>query len=329
MFKQFRMNSILIFCTMGIFTVTVAVGMLLCTSAACSTTEKIDPGCPYYQTKQAVERELTATDPALTGDDVGQLQKRLKRLDFYRGQVDGVYGSATIAAVIEFQKCHGLEPDGVVEEFIWQEIDQAQYVWGEQNKTPPPPGEVSIVVDTYRRKLTIMSDGEPYKQYPVAPGKYKTPTPIGNFKVLHKAAHWGTGFGTRWLGLTVPWGIYGIHGTNNPGAIGSYASHGCIRMNNSNVEEIYPWVKPGTSVTIIGNPFRYQPSQYRTMRRDERGGDVMEVQLRLQRLGFYTGPIDGIWGGGMERAVLQFRETQGLAKDNSVDADIYQLLGLL
>jgi len=67
MFKQFRMNSILIFCTMGIFTVTVAVGMLLCTSAACSTTETIDPGCPYYQTKQAVERKLTATDPALTG----------------------------------------------------------------------------------------------------------------------------------------------------------------------------------------------------------------------------------------------------------------------
>ncbi|MBF7083119.1 L,D-transpeptidase family protein [Desulfallas sp. Bu1-1] len=197
-----------------------------------------------------------------------------------------------------------------------------------ENKTPPPPGEVSILIDTSRRVLTVMSDGEPYKQYPVAVGKHETPTPIGNFKVLHRAMNWGTGFGTRWIGLTVPWGIYGIHGTNKPYSIGSYASHGCIRMNNRHVEEIYPWAKPGTKVIITGNPFKYQSDEFRTMRRDERGGDVMEVQIRLKRLGFYDGPIDGIWGGGMERAVIAFRKSRGLSGDNSVNADVYRLLGL-
>ncbi len=327
MAKHLKANYAVLLTTGCIFAAVIVVLMVLSTRPV-QAAKSAAPGCPYYQTEQEVERELTATEPALKGDDVIQVQERLKQLDFYHGGIDGVYGPATIAAVIEFQKSHGLEPDGVVEEFVWQELDQAQFAWGANEKTPPPPGEVSIVVDTYRRKLTVMSDGEPYKQYPVAPGKYKTPTPIGNFKVLRKAVHWGTGFGTRWIGLTVPWGTYGIHGTNNPGAIGSYASHGCIRMNNHNVEEIYPWVKPGTPVTLIGNPFRYQPSQYRTMRRDERGGDVMEIQLRLQRLGYYTGPIDGIWGGGMERAVLQFRENKGLAKDNAVDYAVYQALGL-
>lgn len=209
------------------------------------------------------------------------------------------------------------------QEFAMQGQDMAS-----KGKTPVPPGEVSILIDTSTRVLTVMSNGEPYKQYPVAVGKHETPTPIGNFKVLRRAMNWGTGFGTRWIGLTVPWGIYGIHGTNKPYSIGSYASHGCIRMNNSHVEEIYPWVKPGTKVIIIGNPFRYQSGEFRTMRRDERGGDVMEVQIRLKRLGFYDGPIDGIWGGGMERAVVAFRKSRGLSSDNSVNAEVYRLLGL-
>ena len=47
--------------------------------------------------------------------------------------------------------------------------------------------------------------------------------------------NWGGGFGTRWLGLNVPWGIYGIHGTNQPWSIGTQASAGCIRMFNRHV----------------------------------------------------------------------------------------------
>ncbi len=43
----------------------------------------------------------------------------------------------------------------------------------------------------------------------------------------------------RWIGLNVPWGVSGIHGTNMPGTIGSEASHGCIRMLDKDVEEHY------------------------------------------------------------------------------------------
>jgi peptidoglycan hydrolase-like protein with peptidoglycan-binding domain len=327
MAKQLNATCSIIIAAICVFAATLWGLMFLGTSPSWAATLSAYC-CPFYHPEQEVKRVLTFTNPALKGSDVIQLQEYLKQLKFYRGKVDGVYGAATVKAVMEFQKAHGLEPDGVVEESVWQELDEVQFVLGAPSKIQPPPGEVSIVVDTYRRKLTVMSDGEPYKQYPVATGKYETPTPVGNFKVLHKAANWGTGFGTRWLGLTVPWGIYGIHGTNKPYAIGSHASHGCIRMNNHDVEEIFPWVKPGTPVTLIGNQFCYQPSEYRTMRRDSRGSDVMEVQLRMQRLGFYNGPIDGIWGGGMEKAVLQLRKSRGLSNDNSVDSEVYHLLGL-
>ncbi len=64
--------------------------------------------------------------------------------------------------------------------------------------------------------------------------------------------------GTRWMGLDVPWGNYGIHGTNADWAIGTYVSNGCIRMHNWDVEAIYPLVVLGTPVDIVG----YYPGSY-------------------------------------------------------------------
>jgi len=66
------------------------------------------------------------------------------------------------------------------------------------------------------RILEVYNDGQLYKKYRVAVGKSETPTPVGEWKVVWKDYNWGSGFGTRWMGLNVPWGIYGIHGTNNP-----------------------------------------------------------------------------------------------------------------
>ena len=113
--------------------------------------------------------------------------------------------------------------------------------------TPPlakPEGEMMIVVDTIQLKLTLYVDGEPYKTYPVAVGRPNqfTLSPVGEWRIVHKSRNWGGGFGTRWMGLNVPWGIYGIHGTNKPWSIGTRASAGCIRMFNRDVEELYAWV---------------------------------------------------------------------------------------
>ena len=44
---------------------------------------------------------------------------------------------------------------------------------------------------------------------------------------------------------------YGIHGTNNPDSIGTAASSGCIRMRNSDVEELYSLVQVGTPVRLV------------------------------------------------------------------------------
>lgn len=47
------------------------------------------------------------------GQEVRNIQTRLKSWDYYTGWIDGIYGAYTKNAVIKFQKKHGLTPDGI------------------------------------------------------------------------------------------------------------------------------------------------------------------------------------------------------------------------
>ena len=47
------------------------------------------------------------------GDEVRQIQTKLKRWGYYSGNVDGIYGSKTLAAVKWFQSKNGLTADGI------------------------------------------------------------------------------------------------------------------------------------------------------------------------------------------------------------------------
>ncbi|SHE88309.1 Lipoprotein-anchoring transpeptidase ErfK/SrfK [Desulfofundulus australicus DSM 11792] len=276
---------------------------------------------------QDTEQVLRIGAPSRASEDVYHLQQLLNRLGYYHGPVDGIYGPATAGAVKLFQIDRHLLPDGVVGPATWNAIGQTATRPAASQQAPPPAKDVRILIDTTRRTLTVFFDGQPYRQYPVAVGKFETPTPLGNFRVVRKAMHWGTGFGSRWLGLNVPWGLYGIHGTNKPWSIGSYASHGCIRMHNRDVEEIYPWIPVGAQVTITGNPFTYREPPFRDLRRDFCGSDVMEVQRTLARLGLFKGKIDGTWRWDMEESVYRFRALHNLSRDNVIDKPAYRALG--
>ena len=48
-----------------------------------------------------------------SGSTVRTIQTKLKRWGYYTGNVDGIYGSKTVAAVKHFQRSNGLTPDGI------------------------------------------------------------------------------------------------------------------------------------------------------------------------------------------------------------------------
>lgn len=107
-----------------------------------------------------------------------------------------------------------------------------------------------IEVDTKGHILQVYNNNTIIKQYPVAVGKTSTPTPLGNWTIIKKGL-WGEQFGGHFMQLSVPSGIYGIHGTDKPWSIGMAVSNGCIRMYNKDAEELYNMIPIGTLVHVF------------------------------------------------------------------------------
>lgn len=126
-----------------------------------------------------------------------------------------------------------------------------------------------IVISKGSNTLSLYEDDQLVKVYPVGTGRTEELTPEGTFPIVLKTWYpsWTnpeTGqttpggspqnpLGSRWMGLGVGntgGHSYGIHGTNRPETVGTYISHGCVRMLNRDVEELYDLVPVGTQVRI-------------------------------------------------------------------------------
>ncbi len=128
----------------------------------------------------------------------------------------------------------------------------------------------TIEINLSTNRLTFYDGLKVLKTYPVATGQPSFPTPQGTWEIVYKRMHptwtnpdpegWGkempksippgpgNPLGTRAMSTSAS-GIL-IHGTYASGSIGTYASHGCIRMFLSDVEALYPQVPIGTPVLI-------------------------------------------------------------------------------
>ena len=186
----------------------------------------------------------------------------------------------------------------------------------------------AIHVDVEQKRLTLFQGDQLIKTYPIATGAWDTPTPIGVFTITHRFSGQMGGFGTCFLGLNVPWGNYGIHGTNKPESIGYAASHGCIRMNVADAEELYALVPNGTKVVIECGPYGELGGTLRLLENGDRSAAVRAVQRKLRALGFYQGWPDGVFGDGTQKAVNAAREAYGLIPNGQVDWALYHALGL-
>lgn len=265
--------------------------------------------------------------PRANAGEVIELQQRLRTLGYYSGNIDGVFGAVLEFSVRKFQSDQGLVANGVVGDATWLALASGS-VPVSTSSPPKPEGTMHIVIDTRSLRLTLFVDGKPYKSYPIAVGRQEKWdwSPVGEWKIVNKGLNWGGGFGTRWMGLNVPWGVFGIHGTNKPYSIGTRASGGCIRMYNHHVEELYGWIPLGTKVIISGDspPIAFG----RTLTVGSTGKDVVAIQTRLKELGFSVGETDGRWGPTSQAAARSLQELYGLPANGEIYTDMYYILGL-
>lgn len=123
------------------------------------------------------------------------------------------------------------------------------------------PGNFSITIEREKNILILYREGKFFKEYSVATGRDLS-TPLGEYTIASKlikppwiwkgevitADDEDYPLGTRWMGLSST--RIGIHGTKDPQYIGEYVSSGCIRMHNSDIEELFKIVPFGTKVII-------------------------------------------------------------------------------
>jgi lipoprotein-anchoring transpeptidase ErfK/SrfK len=119
-----------------------------------------------------------------------------------------------------------------------------------------------LEADLSRRLVTVRRDGHAVRRFRVAVGRPSTPTPTGRFAItdkLHFTDHsraygWGaialTGHQTHiepgWKGGN----RLAIHGTSDPGSIGSAASFGCLRASDTDVRWLVHHAYLGSIVEI-------------------------------------------------------------------------------
>ena len=184
----------------------------------------------------------------------------------------------------------------------------------------------AIVINLPSRTLELYSGNVLVKTYPVAIGKFSTPTPLGAFSIFYKEVNpdWyppkggpvvpsgpDNPLGYRWMEF-LP--LYGIHGTNAPWDIGKAVSNGCVRMQEADVEELFEIIPYGTPVTVTYDRVKVQVDENQVsvgIYPDVYGQGGIPVEEVKQKLATHN--LQGIVNDAYIRALIQEEAGQQVA----------------
>ena len=317
-----------------------------------------------------------------SGELVAQIQTRLAELGFYNAKVSGGYYKVTKAAVKAFQSHNGLNADGIAGRDTQEMLFSSAAVSAEATPRPSPtpePTKYTLMVDV-TNQITRAYTYDENGQYTVlvremicSTGTSKYPTPCGTTIMPKKRARWGyfPTWGSHAQYLTRIDSANAFHSVlySEPDettlsvksfdALGTPASHGCVRLLVSDAKWIYENCKEGTIITVYEgnydpeytmtlkptlntstlreNPLPsptaapvYSPENWptkcRTLSKGKTGEDVYMLQMRLTELGYYHGSVTGGYYGGTIQAVKDFQKDHGLTVDGAAGKQTQALL---
>jgi len=129
----------------------------------------------------------------------------------------------------------------------------------------------TIVVKTSERRLYFVLDGRNALRFPVGVGKAGQEwTGLARITGKYVRPAWAPPADIRrenprlpavipggapnnpmgQFAMTLGDGTYAIHGTDRPASVGRFVSHGCIRMYNADIRELFSMVTVGTPVIV-------------------------------------------------------------------------------
>ncbi|MGB3671186.1 MAG: L,D-transpeptidase [Phormidesmis sp.] len=158
------------------------------------------------------------------------------------------------------------ETEATETESVETESVETEPVETESVETESAEQTLSLRLDLSDRRVYVQRGETVETSYPVAVGRSGWETPIGDFEVSSQLSEpgWTNPFtneimppgpdnplGDRWIGFwTDGTNVIGFHGTPNRDSVGQAASHGCVRMYNEHIRELYDIIALGTPVTV-------------------------------------------------------------------------------
>jgi L,D-transpeptidase ErfK/SrfK len=191
-------------------------------------------------------------------------------------------------------------------------------VWLPTRYLLPDSEPEGLVLNIPEMRLYDFTGEDGPRVYAAAVGDAEDPTPTGRFRIGAKRRYpaWyvprsirekrpelpavvppgpGNPLGSRWM--TIGTTSYGIHGTNVVWSIGRTATHGCVRLYEDEVQELFERIVPGTPIHLVYQLFKWgsdgttlfleaHPDLY------EREPDLLGAALQVPRALGLLGAID-------------------------------------
>jgi lipoprotein-anchoring transpeptidase ErfK/SrfK len=187
---------------------------------------------------QAIRPHASSGD---RGPSVRYVQRTLSKLH-YAVSHTGVYDTATSLAVIAFEKMTGKARDGVADHAVFTSLRHG----GGRFRVKYPRDGRHVEASLGKQVLALINPGgRVLRIYTTSSGKPSTPTVLGRFHVYQKSP--GTNSEGMFMSNYFIRG-YAIHGY--PDVPVFAASHGCLRIPNSDAVAVFNWIRIGTIVDV-------------------------------------------------------------------------------
>lgn len=220
-----------------------------------------------------------------SSSDIEKAQTMLKALGMYSGQITGNVGSKTQAAIIAFQKKHGLTQSGALDAATMAKLQQAYGGDTSDSKTEEPADQTSASVEVVRNAQIMLKELGLYYGEITGNVGTKTKAAIKQFQKQYGITQSGMPTAETMTMLDI---VY--RGEDEADEEESAAEE---ETENEEIEE----------------------TVFTSLRFGSTGTNVSTLQKNLSVLGYYYGEVTGHYGTKTRAAVRAFQKANGLTAD--------------
>lgn len=239
-----------------------------------------------------------------TGDNAKLVQKRLKELKYYKGAVDGKFGTASVKALNQFQETNGLDADGVAGTKTYEILFSFNALENGATPTPAPTAAWTPVPEVTPTPAPFAAP---------APAKYTTlkkGSEGDSVKALQTrliALGYLVGKADGTFGKQTEKAVIAFQKKNNLVADGLAGSATQTRLYDPSAQKLNDDPAPTEPED--------KPEIPKTLKQGDQNDAVKTMQEKLIDLGYLTGKADGQFGIKTFQALVSFQKANNLSAD--------------